>query len=532
MRKNNGFYLIALSLAILLTTVVNAGAKSFLDSLDEAVNSIDRSVNDLNKSLDKIGGDINKSLDRNAVTAKGVSITNSGSNVNKSVNTTINGVGNQVTRISNDTVVIVENGKKTVYQTKNGTLTSSADGVSKTVSGVSDQVNNTVSKATRALDKMSGDLDRIFGDINKSVGDAGRQIEKTAGGVVTTTKTTVDNAGNVVTNTTNSINSGATRIMNNEQVIAVTNGQSRNIGGRISEVIGSVNNAINPMANQNSNPPVNTPVNRINPNAVSGNPETVFSEKALEGMALLGDRWAKLKLDEIRAKKMSDMLYTKYKSISWLNIFKKLGAYSDYKNANKYYLNAAEQVRQYEVANPNSGGIVQGIDQINESLLEFKAMFGDKKAQAQLEVIRAKREYEKIKLQYDSAGLIEKLKYRGELKYAEARYQEALKVFENVSRGGAVVSGNGLNDGVTVVDNAADVRGNNYTNTNAVTSTGRIYNNTDALAVAKSRMDAAYKNYINYMGQPNPIQSKLDQLQKEYMSAVETFQNIAHGNGR
>lgn len=597
MFNDKKYYLAALSIAMLLLSGADAGAKSFLDSLDEAVNSIDRSVNDLNRSIDRIGGDVNKALDgvnaavnqtvkaaeagakkasqpdANAITARGVTVTNSGVNRDSSVTTTVNGVGNTVTRISNDTVVIVENGKKTVHKLGNESVSSAADGISKTVSGISNQVNTAVNQAGRAIDKMSGDLDRIFGDINKSVSGAGKRIEETAGGVKTTTRTTVDNAGRVITETTNSVNSGVTRVFNNEQVVTVTNGQSRNIGGRINEIIGSVNNAINPMANPNANQPVNTPVNRINPNAVSGDPETKYSEKALEGMALLGDRWAKLKLDELRAKKMADMLYTKYKSISWLNVFKKLDAYSDYKNAKNYYVMTAEQVRQYEIANPNSGGIVQGIDQINESVLEFKALFGDKKAQAQLEVLRAKREYDRIKLQYDSAGLFEKLKYRGELKYAEARYQEALKALETVDRGGAFVSRDGSNPGVTVVDNAADLRGNTYNNTNTVTninsgattytnnnnviygdangttvvydnvvldkngrvtsSSGtRIYNNTEALNVAKSRMDAAYKAYIDCMSETNPSQSKLSRLQKEYYDAVEAFQNIAHGNGR
>ncbi|HOD39228.1 MAG: hypothetical protein BWY32_03526 [bacterium ADurb.Bin243] len=471
--KNYYLCLTALALALSLSSPQNASAKSFLDSLDETLNSVDKSVNDLNKSIGRIESDINKSVER-----------------------------------------------------------------------LNSAVNNTV----------------------KTVND---EVKKVSGDVKTVSSTTIDRAGGVVTTTTNSINSGITRISANEQTVVVNNGAARTISGRVNEIIGSVNNAINPMANQNVNPPVTTPINRIDPGRVSGNPETVYSEKALEGMALLGDRWAKLKLDEIRAKNMADRLNQQYKSISWLNLFKKLDALSNYKDAQKYYVTAAEQVRQYEVANPNSGGIVQGIDQINESVLEFKALFGDKKAQAQLELLRAKRDYEKIKLQYDSAGLFEKLKYRGELKYAQARYEEAVKAFENVSRGGSELSRYGANPGVTVVDNAADLNGNVNRTTNTVTNvnsgtttyisnTNTIYNDgnqttvvydnvtldkngrvkatgvtkvdSGVLSAAKNKMDAAYKKYIDYLSGANPVQSTLDQLQNEYMKAIEEYQNAIKTN--
>lgn len=560
MRKNN--YICTLAICAALIFASGADAKSFLDTIDETISSV-----------------------------------NSGLNTNNSVTTTVSGAGNTLTQITDGTIVTIENGKKTVTRIGGESYNSAAAGISKTADDISSQVNNTINQANRAIDKMNSDLNRVFGDINKTINTAGDSLKKAAGEVKTVTTTTVDKAGNVVTNTTNSVNSGVTRISESNQVITINNGAATvsgrinetvnsintgasaagtrisetiesagagasNISGRVNEILGSVNNAINPMANQNVNQPVNTPVNQMNLNRVTGNPETKYSEKALEGMALLGDRWARLKLDEIRAQKMAEILHRQYKSVSWFNIFKKLDAYSTYKNAKNYHLMTAEQVRQYELANPNSGGIVQGIDQINESVLEFKALFGDKKAQAQLELLRSKREYEKIKLQYDSAGLFEKLKYRGELQYAKTRYEEAVKAFENINRGTAntaISTNNAININTTTgVNNINDA--NRVNNTNTITNTvtninsggqttivsdnvvvdknggfviesnddPSIYANNASLASAKAKMDAAYKNYIDYMSQSNPSQSKLEQLYKEYVKAIEVFQNVAH----
>jgi hypothetical protein len=555
MRKNN-YLCLAAAFCIALTLTSGADAKSFLDTIDETVSAV-----------------------------------NSGLNVNNSVTTTVSGAGNVVTQITDDTIVTIENGKKTVTRIGGNSYNSAASGVSKTADNISSQVNNTINKANSAIDKMNADLNRAFGDLNKAVGGVNDGLKKASGDVKTVTTTTVDKAGNAVTNTVNSVNSGVTRISESNQVITINNGAATvsgrinetvnsisggaatvgsrvnetveaagagasNVSGRINEMIGSVNNAINPMANPNANQPVNTPVNQINLNNVTGNPESIYSEKALEGMALLGDRWARLKLDEIRARKMADIMHNQYKSISWFNIFKKLDAYSSYKNAKNHYIATAEQVRRYELANPNSGGIVQGIDQISESVLEFKALFGDKKAQAQLEVLRARREYEKIKLQYDSAGLFEKLKYRGRLQYAKTRYEEALKAFEIINRSAAgtriVNDSSASNNNITTVNNSNNINTvtntvttvNNNTQTtivqdNVVTDKNggfviesnddpSIYVNNASLASAKAKMDAAYKNYIDYMSLPNPSQSKLEQLYKEYVKAIEVFQNVAH----
>ncbi len=537
MRKNN-YICLAAALCAVFTFSTAAGANSFLDAIDETVFAV-----------------------------------NSGLNTNNNLTTTVIGAGNVFTQITDDTIVTIENGKKTVTRIGGNSYESAAAGVSKAADDISNQVNNTINKANSAIDKMNADLDRAFGELNRAVGGINEGLKKASGDVKTVTNTTIDKAGNTVTNTVNSVNSGVTRISESNQVITINNGISSvsgrvnetveaagagasNIAGRVNEIIGSVNNTINPMANSNANQPVNTPVNQINLNNVTGNPESVYSEKALEGMALLGDRWARLKLDEIRAQKMAEIMYNQYKSISWFNIFKKLDAYSNYKNAKNYYIAAAEQTRQYELANPNSGGIIGGIDQISESVLEFKALFGDKEAKAQLEVLRARREYEKIKLQYDSAGLFEKLKYRGELQYAKTRYEEALKAFEIIKRGAAgtrIVSDSTANNkNITTVDNSYNTNtvtntvtnANNNTQTtivkdNTVTDKNggfvikynddpSIYANNASLASAKAKMDAAYKNYIDYMSLPNPSQSKLEQLYKEYIKAIEVFQNVAH----
>lgn len=292
-----------------------------------------------------------------------------------------------------------------------------------------------------------------------------------------------------------------------------------------------INDILNPMGNNPVNPPANIPGNQIPGNAVTGDPETMFSEKALEAMAALGDPWAKLKLEEIRAKKFSDLLYQRYKAISWLNIFAKLDAYSAYKNARGVYMQAAERSRQFELSNPNSGGIIQGIDQINESVLEFKALFGDKKAKATLELIRAKREYANIKYQYDSASLLDKLKYRDQLNYAKARYELAIQNYamivgaapQNVPPNVAVPP---LNQNQNQNQNIGQqpINNNNQPQLNA--------NEDAALKFVRERMEASYKRYTTYMSTPNPNPQILKQYENEYLRQLEEYRRIASANSR
>lgn len=287
-----------------------------------------------------------------------------------------------------------------------------------------------------------------------------------------------------------------------------------------------INDILNPMGNDPVNPPANIPGSQIPGNAVTGDPETMFSEKALEAMAALGDPWAKLKLEEIRAKKFSDLLYQRYKAISWFNIFSKLDAYSAYKNANNVYKQAAERSRQFELTNPNSGGIIQGIDQINESVLEFKALFGDKKAQAQLELIRAKREYTKIKYQYDSASLLDKLKYRDQLNYAKARYELAIQNY-------AIVVGKAPQNTPPQVATPPIVPQNQgtFNNQQPVNNNNQtVYVDpakNAALKYVRERVDASYKRYTMYMSSPNPDPQILKQYENEYLRQIEEYKRIS-----
>lgn len=289
-----------------------------------------------------------------------------------------------------------------------------------------------------------------------------------------------------------------------------------------------INDILNPMGNDPVNQPSNIPGSQIPGNVVTGDPETMLSEKALEAMAALGDPWARLKLEEIRAKKFSDLLYQRYKAISWFNIFSKLDAYSSYKNAKNVYTQAAERSRQFELTNPNSGGIIQGIDQISESVLEFKALFGDKKAKAQLELIRAKREYTQIKYQYDSASLFDKLKFRDQLNYAKARYELALQNY-------AIAAGKVPQDvppqvAVPQVNQNQNQGSVNNQQPNANTQTPYVDPAKNAaLKFVRDRVDASYKRYTMYMSTPNPDPQILKQYENEYLIQIEEYKRISGG---
>ncbi len=291
-----------------------------------------------------------------------------------------------------------------------------------------------------------------------------------------------------------------------------------------------INDILNPMGNDPVNPPANIPGGQISGNAVTGDPETMFSEKALETMAALGDPWAKLKLEELRAKKFSDLLYQRYQAISWFNLFTKLDAYSAYKNAKNVYMQTAERSRQFELSNPNSGGIIQGIDQINESVLEFKALFGDKKAQATLELIRAKREYANIKYQYDAAGLLDKLKYRDQLNYAKARYELAIQNY-------AAIVGKAPQNVPPAVNTQPQTNQNQNqnivqqpVNTQPLPEVDHTQN--AALKFVRDRVDASYKRYTTYMSTPNPDPQVLKQYETEYLRQLDEYSRIANGNSK
>lgn len=248
----------------------------------------------------------------------------------------------------------------------------------------------------------------------------------------------------------------------------------------------------------------------------TGTPETGFSLKALEAMAALGDKWARLKLEELQAKRFMEYQKAVYDNISWFNIFRKVGAWSDYRGAKKYYERAAEMTARYEKENPGSGGagIITGIDSINETVLEVKALFGDKKAKAQLELLRAKREYDRLQLEYNRAGFFDKMKIKNDLDYAKKRYELAVINYQSVMGGKAPVYSTSQIDPI-------------YKNTaNPGTTSTVASNNNAAVSFAKDRMEAAYKRYTAYLSTSNPDPQKLQLLKMEYEMTLQELNRL------
>lgn len=247
----------------------------------------------------------------------------------------------------------------------------------------------------------------------------------------------------------------------------------------------------------------------------TGTPETGFSLKALEAMALLGDKWARLKLEELQAKRFMEYQKSVYDSVSWFNLFKKIGLWSDYRDAKKYYENAAKMTAKYEKENPGSGGsgIISGIDSINESVLEVKALFGDKKAKAQLELLRAKREFDRLTLEYQRAGIFDKMKIKNDLDYAKRRYELAVVNYQAVMGGAKPVFS------TSSIDPA-------YTKTAAPGSGAAVPANNAAMGFAKDRMEAAYKRYTAYLSTANPDPQKLQMLKAEYEMTLQEMNRL------
>lgn len=242
----------------------------------------------------------------------------------------------------------------------------------------------------------------------------------------------------------------------------------------------------------------------------TGNPETKWSRKALEAMAALGDTWAKMKLDELNAEEFYAAEKRRYDDISWFNIFKKTGAYFDQRQARKFYENCRERVAKYEKEHPNSGGIVEGIDQVNESILEVKALFGDKKAKAQLELLRAKREYDRLSYEYERAGFFQKMGMKNELDYAKRRYEQAVVNYNNVvgKKSSSVAAGT-VSSGAIRPDAATTSTANNA-----------------VVTFAKEQMEAAYKRYTAYLSTSNPEPAKLAILKSEYEMTLQEYNRL------
>lgn len=236
-------------------------------------------------------------------------------------------------------------------------------------------------------------------------------------------------------------------------------------------------------------------------------PSTGLSKKALEAMALFGNQWAKLKLEELRVKEIMDRDQATYKGTSWWNLFSKVGNYFDLRRSRKEYEAAREKTMAYERDHPGCDKIVQGIDSVNETVLEFKALFGNKKAKAQLELLRTQREYEKLKYEYDKAGMLEKLKLKSDLGYAQRRYERALENYAALNGG----------------NNRANAA---VSNTGGITASSPAAGGNQISAFAKQQMDAAYKRYMKYMGKRNPDPATLQQLKMEYEMTLQEYNRV------
>jgi|GEM_PF-3949411 len=582
--KQKWMALIAASALFLIPC--DARARSFLDSLDDALNSANRAVDDFNKSVGEFEKDVNKTIDQVNKTVDSVSkgvqdvskeVEKISADVETSANDglrtanntvtntvqTVNGVGNKVVSVTSDTLVVVENGKKKIVRMGNTTANKAAEGVSKTVNDTATGINKTVNNLNKTVNKVSGNITSALDGLNKSLTSVNDGLRQVSNKISSETSTKIDKAGNVIKQTTNNVNSGINTIVTNEKVVITdgavklnqaANGLSnevvRNVNGSIDNSVKEVNDAINTVnkisddvdktvtdsVNKVTDDTLNTVNGSLNgaaytahttlDSATLGTPDEKigYSEKALESMAALGDKWAKLKVEELRAQKMMELLGKDYKSISWFNTFEKLATLSKYKDAQKYYLDAGERTRAYENENPNSCGIFQGLNQINENVLTFKSLFGDKEAGAKLELLRAKREFETIKLKYDKVGILDKLKLKSECTLAKKRYVRALEAYADVKQylESQKQTANGVSND-NQISNDSQV-----SNDSQASNSSQVSNSTDsqALLTARAKMDAAFKSYTDYMGVEDASKSKLDQLQSEYMKALEEYKSM------
>lgn len=470
--KKNFYIKFVCALTALLVAAVPASAKSFLDSVNEALGSAEKAIDNAQKTVDKTLGDVNKTLGSiSSDTQNGTYDTGNGNTVtiNRSSTVIVNGApvanGGDLKRISEDAV-----------NTANKTF----GDVEKTVNGASKTIND----AKGAVEKNLDEIKKIFGDktadtVNKTVGDVNTAVNganKTLGEI----KKIFGDAGN-------------------------TAGQT---GSTVDKTIKTIGDIIK------------------DPGSIlrQKDPTNVINDKALTVMALFGDQWARLKLEEMRAKAKADQLYQKYQSISWLNVFKKFGALSEYEKAKKELKQAEKNVEIYEQNNPGAGKIVNGINSINEKFLEVKAMFGDKKAQATLEYIKTKREYDEYKKKYDQAGFFEKFGMRSTLKFFKEKYDNASK---------AMFAASGVSADVAVSKPAeipqqpqgGIVAGQSGTVVNVPKPAAKPVN--QALNFVKEKVDAAYRKYINYMNSENPDPNVLKTYEREYLRVLEEYKMLS-----
>jgi len=370
-------------------------------------------------------------------------------------------------------------------------------------------------------DSINKAVESVNTSINKVLGDADKTVNKTVNDV---TKT-LDQVNNTIANIGKTINKGAT---------SVPKTGNDKIDKTVNNTVNTVNNTINTITN------IFKPTQKGLPLS------DAITQKALEVMAATGDAWAKLKLTEINAKNKAEEANNKYKAISWFNIFEKIKALSANKDAKKEYADASGKLLDYEKANPKAGKFVKGIDQINETLLQFQAMLGDKKAKAQLEMVKVKKDLDAFQLKYDAAGFFEKFKLRKELAVKKQAYEKALEAFK--AAGGntaAVQTQNGVSEPVPQVsvpkattgridENAGQGSNNNDIQAavenvsdqvkTVINETTTVINNASGdVKTLKEKAEAAYQKYIKQLGSGDLNGQTLEKLQKEYTDVLNEY---------
>ncbi len=373
-------------------------------------------------------------------------------------------------------------------------------------------------------DSINKAVESVNTSINKVLGDADKTVNKTVNDV---TKT-LDQVNNTIANIGKTLNKGAT---------SVPKTGNDTIDKTVNNTVNTVNNTINTITN------IFKPTQKGLPLS------DAITQKALEVMAATGDAWAKLKLTEINAKNKAEEANNKYKAISWFNIFEKIKALSANKDAKKEYADASGKLLDYEKANPKAGKFVKGIDQINETLLQFQAMLGDKKAKAQLEMVKVKKDLDAFQLKYDAAGFFEKFKLRKELAVKKQAYEKALETFKAAGGNTAAVQnvvsqpvpqvsvpkvpttgridenagqGSDNNDIQAAVENASDqVKA-------VINETTAVINDTAGdVKTLKEKAEAAYQKYVKQLGSGDLNGQTLEKLQKEYTDVLNEYKKAA-----
>jgi len=500
--KKNIYIKILCALAAIMVAGVPAQAKSFLDSVNEALGSAEKAIDNAQKTVDKTVNDVNKTLGE----------------VNKAMESIPAGVENGTYSTGNGNTVTVNRSTSVIVNgapvnNDGGNLKRISDDAANTVNKTVNDVDRTVSQASKTINDAKGSLEKNLDKIKKILGDENtNKVNKTVNDVdrtVSDASRTINEAKGTISRT----------VDNAKKIFDDADNTTNQTGTTVDKTIKTIGDIIK------------------NPGQIfkQKDPTTVVNDKALTVMALFGDQWAKLKLEQMRAQDKADQLYQNYQSISWLNIFKKFSALSEYEKAKKEVTAAENNIEMYEQNNPNAGKIVSSINSINEKFLEVKAMFGDKKAQATLDYIKAKKEYDEYKKKYDQAGFFEKFSMKSTLKYFKERYDVASKAMFAAS-GVNVANSSPTNTG-RIADRPAVQQKSDDTHQGGIIAgqSGTIINVSkpaakpvnQALNFVKEKVDAAYRKYIDCMNSPNPDPTTLKKYEQEYLRVLEEYKMLS-----